>query len=79
MNSFDMEPGFQTPCKKPHISLLYGEFTEEDKLQARNAVRKDFTNEILGSTFKMNTIELWETGGGVEGIPQWKHVAKVNL
>ena len=79
MNSFDMKPGFQAPCKKPHISLIYGELSQESKDQARKVVRKIFEKDILESTFEMSTIELWKTGGGLEGVTQWKHVADVNL
>ena len=42
-------------------------------------MRKIFEKDILESTFEMSTIELWKTGGGLEGVTQWKHVADVNL
>jgi hypothetical protein len=79
MSCFDMKPGFQAPCKKPHLSLIYGELSEESKEQARKIVRKDFEQDILKSTFEMSTVELWKTGGGLEGITQWKHVADFYL
>ena len=79
MNRLDMDPGFQTPCRKAHLSLLYGNLLEESKEEARAIVRRDFGKGIFGNSFPMKTVELWKTGGGLEGISKWSHVAVVCL
>ena len=79
MKRFGMEPGFQAPCRKPHLSLLYGELSHEAKEEARKVVKNDFEQDIFQTTFQMNTIELWNTGGGLEGVTKWYHVADIEL
>ena len=79
MKSFDMEPGFQAPCRKPHLSLVYGHLSEESKEKARSFVRTSFDKDIFETSFQMKTIELWRTGGGLEGVNEWSHVATINL
>ena len=79
MKRLDMEPGFQAPCRKAHLSLLYGNLLEESKEEARAIVRRDFGKGIFGNSFPMKTVELWKTGGGLEGISKWSHVAFVCL
>ena len=79
MKNLDMEPGFQAPCRKAHLSLLYGNLAENSKEEARTIVRRDFGKDIFENSFPMKTVELWKTGGGLEGIPKWSHVAAVCL
>ena len=79
MKSLDMEPGFQAPCRKAHLSLLYGNLVEDSKEEARTIVRRDFGKAIFDNSFEMKTVELWKTGGGLEGISKWSHVAFVCL
>ena len=49
MKSLDMEPGFQAPCRKAHLSLLYGNLVEDAKEEARTIVRRDFEKGIFDS------------------------------
>ena len=79
MKSFDMEPGFQAPCRKPHLSLLYGHFPDKSKEEAHRIVRNDFEKDIFQTVFQMGTVELWNTGGGLEGVPKWNHVGDIAL
>ena len=74
MKRLDMEPGFQAPCRKAHLSLLYGNSTEDSKEEARTIVQRDFGKSIFENSFPMKTVELWKTGGGLEGVPKWSHV-----
>ena len=79
MKRLDMEPGFQAPCRKAHLSLLYGNLVEDSKEEARTIVRRDFGKGIFEHSFPMKTVELWKTGGGLESIPKWRQVAAVCL
>ena len=79
MVKFGFEPGFQSPCKKPHLSLVYGEFSNKSKHEARDIVNKIYKKDVLEATFEMHTIELWQTGGGLDGVSKWQHVAAVSL
>ena len=79
MNRFDMKPGFQPPCQKPHLSLLYGNFSNNPKEEAQRIVRDNFGKEIFQTIFEMGQIELWKTGGGLEGVPKWKQVVQIPL
>ena len=29
--------------------------------------------------FAMHTLELWETGGGLDGVSEWQHLATLSL
>ena len=79
MTIFGFEPGFQAPCKKPHLSLVYGEFSTKSKDEARDIVNKIYKKDILDAKFEMHTIELWQTGGGLDGVSKWQHVAGMSL
>ena len=79
MKGFDMKPGFQAPCKKPHLSVLYGHFSEKLKEEAQRIVRNDYKEEIFQTTFQMGNIELWNTGGGLQGVTKWNHIGDIAL
>ena len=79
MNQFGMKPGFQAPCQKPHLSLLYGNFSTELKKEAQNTVQDEFGNEIFQTVFEMDQIELWNTGGGLDGVHKWKQLVQMSL
>ena len=79
MTRFGQQPGFQAPSRKPHLSLLYGEFSNDLKEEAREIVKEDYKGSIFEETFEMHTLELWETGGGLDGVPKWQHLATLSL
>ena len=79
MPRFGQQPGFQAPCRKPHLSLIYGEFSNELKEQARKIVKNDYKGSIFEEIFEMHSLELWKTGGGLDGVPDWQHLATLSL
>ena len=78
MTRFHQQPGFQAPCRKPHLSLLYGEFSDQIKEEARDIVRQEYKN-IFEEVFEMHTLELWQTSGGLDGVSKWQHVKSLCL
>ena len=57
MTRFHQQPGFQAPCRKPHLSLLYGEFSDQIKEEARDIVKQEYKN-IFEEVYEMHTLEL---------------------
>ena len=78
MTRFHQLPGFQAPCRKPHLSLLYGEFSDQIKEEARDIVKQEYKN-IFEEVFEMHTLELWRTDGGLDGVSKWQHVKSLCL
>ena len=76
---------FAPPCKKPHLSYLYGNHTEDQRKSALDYIRQS-TPCGFGMKFEGGFLTIQRTGGGGLGWPQgvdavkhWKEVARCKL
>ena len=76
MSSFT--PGFQPPCRKPHLSLFYGVSSQEKQEEMQCFVREKYP-EIFRKCYCVEYIELWKTGGGIDGIKNWQFVDRIAI
>ena len=79
MTGFGMEPGFQAPCQKPHLSLLYGIFPKEIQKEACQIAKSNFGKQMLSKSYVMGQLELWKTGGGLNGVSEWRKICEISL
>ena len=58
---------------------MYGNFSAELKNEAQMIVQNEFGKEIFQTVFEMDQIELWNTGGGLDGVPKWIQLVQMSL
>jgi len=79
MRRYGMTPGFQAPCKVPHMSLMYVEEEEEEMQRKKKAfIESDFSS-LFDTDFRMKNLELWKTKGGFKGIENWEKVWSLDI
>lgn len=60
----------------PHLSLLYGDLTEEEKEKAR---AEELAEGIVGTTFEISKIALFKTDPQDTSLKSWEKVAVCEL
>ncbi|KAJ6844140.1 cyclic phosphodiesterase-like [Iris pallida] len=71
--------GYETSTPyMPHLSLLYGDLTEEEKEKARKRV-EELDKEIRSLTFEVSSIGLFRTDTQDKTLKSWEMVEVVNL
>ena len=62
----------------PHLSLLYGDLTDEEKKKAQE--KANVLDESIGSlSFQINRLALYETETEDKTLKSWKKIAECNL
>ena len=73
-------PGFAPPCRKPHLSLYYGVNAAEKQKEMQEYVRNhEEYKKIFEKVYVVDSIELWKTGGGLKGIPNWEMLDRIQI
>ncbi|KAH7686305.1 2'3'-cyclic-nucleotide 3'-phosphodiesterase protein [Dioscorea alata] len=62
----------------PHLSLLYGDLTEEDKEKARERA-EELAKGIVGTTFEISKIALFKTDPEDTSLKSWEKIAVCEL
>ena len=62
----------------PHLSLLYGDLTEEEKEKAR-ARAEELAEGIVGTTFEISKIALFKTDTQDKSLKSWEESAVCEL
>lgn len=62
---------FPLPTGRPHISLLYGDHPKKDREAAVAWTRENHAWADSSISFPVKELQLWETSGGLAGVPQW--------
>ncbi|GFZ06171.1 RNA ligase/cyclic nucleotide phosphodiesterase family protein [Actinidia rufa] len=71
--------GYKSPTPyMPHLSLLYGDLTDEEKKKAQE--KANGLDESIGSlSFQINRLALYETETEDKTLKSWKKIAECNL
>lgn len=90
-DKYGKKPGFGGPSGKPHLSLMYGDYSKDENAKATDLFNqrvKDFpifATDGASPKFKMTRLELWRCDGGADGsgtleaVPSWTKFAEVSL
>lgn len=70
---------FPPPTGRPHLSLLYGEHSREDREAAVAWIRENHAWADSGISYPVKDLELWETSHGLAGVPQWFKIDSYSL
>ena len=62
----------------PHTSLAYSNLSLEKRREIVDYINGKFPN-LNSLDFTVNKIELWNTSGGLQGVPTWKKVKGIRL
>lgn len=62
----------------PHLSLLYGHLSDEEKKKAVEMV-EDFDNSLVGLKFQVVELGLYKVGIDDETLKSWEKVATCDL
>lgn len=62
----------------PHLSLLYGDLSDEDKLKAK-AMAKTLCHLIQNTEFQVSSLCLYKTDTHDKSLRSWEKVAECNL
>lgn len=71
--------GFAKPTERPHVSLLYGEHSAEQRKAGLARVREHAAWVDAGLAFPAESLMVWATGGGLQGVPSWRLVGSCPL
>eukprot|EP00249_Psilotum_nudum_P005008 c18501_g1_i1 orf=85-681(+) len=63
----------------PHLSLLYGDLTDEEKQEAKEMVQNNFGPLISGTQFQVNSLCLYRTDTSDKLLKSWEKVAECQL
>ncbi|CAI0475620.1 unnamed protein product [Linum tenue] len=62
----------------PHLSLLYGDLTDEEKKKAQEkALQLD--DSINSLSFEISSLELWKTDTEDNSLKSWEKISEFNL
>mmetsp|Transcript_36006 Transcript_36006/g.81328 ORF Transcript_36006/g.81328 Transcript_36006/m.81328 type:complete len:200 (-) Transcript_36006:26-625(-) len=72
---------FAPPSRRPHLSLMYGDHTTEQREAAVQWILTSTPWAAEGFSFLAEEIELWGAAGGFSAasVPDWYHVATYKL
>ncbi|KDP21161.1 hypothetical protein JCGZ_21632 [Jatropha curcas] len=62
----------------PHLSLLYGDLTDDEKKNAEEKANI-LDNSINGLSFQINRLALWKTDTADQTLKSWEKIAECNL
>lgn len=62
----------------PHVSVLYGDLTDEEKESARKKV-EEMDNEICGLQFEISELALYRTDTEDKSLESWELVEVCHL
>lgn len=62
----------------PHLSLLYGDLTDEEKERARRRV-EELDKEICGLSFHISELALYKTDTEDKSLESWEKVEVCHL
>ncbi|KAJ8761945.1 hypothetical protein K2173_006547 [Erythroxylum novogranatense] len=62
----------------PHLSVFYGELTDDEKKRAEEKVKK-LDDSINGLTFKISCLQLWKTDTQDKTLKSWEKIAECSL
>ena len=62
----------------PHVSLLYGDLTDEEKEVARKKV-EELDSELIGLEFEISELALYRTDTEDKSLESWELVEVCNL
>ncbi|KAJ8761911.1 hypothetical protein K2173_006513 [Erythroxylum novogranatense] len=62
----------------PHLSLLYGDLTDDEKKRAEEKANK-LDDSINGLTFKISCLQLWKTDTEDDTLKSWEKIAECSL
>ena len=62
----------------PHLSLLYGDLTEEEKEKARKRV-EELDAGLVGLAFKVSSIGLFKTDTEDKSLKSWEKIEICDL
>eukprot|EP00930_Biecheleria_cincta_P026608 TRINITY_DN18734_c0_g1_i1.p1 TRINITY_DN18734_c0_g1~~TRINITY_DN18734_c0_g1_i1.p1 ORF type:complete len:222 (-),score=36.03 TRINITY_DN18734_c0_g1_i1:62-727(-) len=62
---------FPLPTGRPHVSLLYGEHSKKDREAAVAWTRENHAWADSSIVYPVKELQLWETSGGLAGVPHW--------
>lgn len=63
----------------PHLSLLYGDITDEDKQEAKKMVEEEFGPLLCNTQFQVNSLCLYSTDVNDKLLNSWRKVAEYAL
>ncbi|CAM6091646.1 unnamed protein product [Calypogeia fissa] len=63
----------------PHLSLLYGGLTDEDKKKGKALAEEKFGDILVNSEFVVSSLTLWTTDTEDKLLTSWKKVAEFPL
>mmetsp|Transcript_13461 Transcript_13461/g.27182 ORF Transcript_13461/g.27182 Transcript_13461/m.27182 type:complete len:113 (-) Transcript_13461:65-403(-) len=76
------EASFAPPSRRPHLSLLYGGHSSEERADAVALVASEAPWAVEGLTFRVEALPLWASAPGgfkSENVEDWRWVASFPL
>ena len=70
---------FAPPSQLPHVSLLYGEHSQEKRRMITTWVRETHPWADEGISFPVKELQLWQTSGGLSGVSSWSKLETYQL
>eukprot|EP00250_Pteridium_aquilinum_P014949 c22299_g1_i1 orf=476-1099(-) len=69
----------EKPCYMPHLSLLYGDRTDEEKEKAKLLVEENYGPDLCDTEFRVSSLCLYSTDINDKLLTSWKKVAEYPL
>ncbi|KAF4673716.1 hypothetical protein FOL47_010197 [Perkinsus chesapeaki] len=70
--------GAHTTDYTPHISLCYGNCSKSERVEIAKRMKESTTLEGR-CYFHINSVELWKTEGGLDGVNGWSKITTISL
>ncbi|CAN1283419.1 Cyclic phosphodiesterase [Linum perenne] len=74
-----MRKNSMLPAYIPHMSLVYGDLTDEEKKAVAREKAVQLDDSIENLSFEINRLELWKTDTRDESRNSWEKISECSL